>query len=197
MSPTRRAPATKAPAAPPEVVESVADPAAIGEAELAAPRDVQLYLLRHADAGDPAAWTGDDADRPLSKKGERQARRLAELLCDLRWRPDVIITSPKLRARQTADALAREVKRKPVEDERLGGSLDLTVLAGLLADQGDALRVVLVGHDPDFSALASSLTGAALEVRKGALVRIDLPAGSPAPGGGVLRWLIPPKVVPR
>ncbi|HUQ43072.1 MAG TPA: histidine phosphatase family protein [Candidatus Limnocylindria bacterium] len=161
------------------------------------PASVELYLLRHADAGDPAAWTGDDADRPLSKKGKRQARRLAELLCDIRWRPDVMVTSPKLRARQTADALAQEVKRKPIEDDRLGGGLDLAALGGLLAEHPGAMRIALVGHDPDFSAIASSLTGAALEVRKGALVRIDLPTRGAMPGAGVLRWLIPPKVVPR
>jgi phosphohistidine phosphatase SixA len=55
---------------------------------------------------------------------------------------------------------------------------------------------VLVGHDPDFSSTASTLTGAAIELRKGAIARIDLPDSHAAAGEGVLRWLIPPGVVP-
>jgi phosphohistidine phosphatase len=158
---------------------------------------VELYLLRHADAGDPGAWTGDDAARPLSSKGKRQARRLANHLCDLRWRPDVVLTSPKLRARQTADEIGKEVRRKPVDDERLGAGLVLAGVRDILAEHPGAKRILLVGHDPDFSAIASSLTGSTIEVRKGALVRIDLPTGRATARQGVLRWLLPPKVVPR
>ena len=56
--------------------------------------------------------------------------------------------------------------------------------------------MVLVGHDPDFSSIASTLTGAAIELRKGAIARIDLADTAPAAGHGALRWLIPPGVVP-
>ena len=54
------------------------------------PQPLQLYLLRHADAGDPMAWPGDDAERPLSAKGKRQARRLGSMLEDIGWKPDLI-----------------------------------------------------------------------------------------------------------
>jgi phosphohistidine phosphatase len=163
----------------------------------AAPATVELYLVRHADAGDPGAWTGDDALRPLSPKGRRQARRLANLLCDLRWRPDVLLTSPKLRARQTAEPIGKEIRRRFAEDERLGAGLLLAGVAEILGEHPGVERIMLVGHDPDLTAIASELTGAAIEVRKGALVRIDLPTGSAAAGEGVLRWLVPPGVLPR
>ena len=163
--------------------------------ELVAGAPVQLYLLRHADAGDPLAWAGDDADRPLSSKGRRQARRLGKLLADLDWRPDVLLTSPKKRAAQTARIVGRAIEVEPDEDDRLGGGFELADLAGLLATHGSARRVLLVGHDPDFSAIASSLSGAAIELRKGALARIDLQDG-PTAGGGSLRWLIPPGALP-
>ena len=183
---------TMDPNAPGERGPAPTPPSATTDATL-----VELYLLRHADAGDPAAWTGDDAERPLSPKGKRQARRLAQHLSDRRWRPDVVVTSPKLRARQTADEVGRKLGRKPVEDDRLGANLQLAGVRDVLAAHSKARRVLLVGHDPDFSAIVSSLTGASIEVRKGALVRIDLPGGRATTRSGVLRWLIPPTVVPR
>lgn len=157
---------------------------------------LQLYLLRHADAGDPAAWPGDDAKRPLSAKGRRQARRLGVLLAEIGWKPDVILTSPKLRAADTARLIARAVDVKPDEESRLASGFDVSDIGSMLAAHRDAKRVVLVGHDPDFSAVASSLTGAVIELRKGALARIDLQDAEPAAGQGALRWLIPPGVVP-
>ena len=84
---------------------------------------------------------------------------------------------------------------KPKKDDRLGASVELGDLAGLLGENGDVRRVVLVGHDPDFSTLASSLTGAAIELKKGAIARIDLGDAGPRAGGGVLRWLVPPSVL--
>jgi phosphohistidine phosphatase len=175
--------------------------AAATEAALAAvpgPADpLQLYLLRHADAGDPAAWVGDDADRPLSAKGKRQARRLGYLLSDLKLRPDLVLTSPKLRAAQTAKLVGREIKVKPIGDDRLAEGVGLATVSALLAIQPEARRVILVGHDPDFSAIASLLTGAAVELRKGAIARIDLVEHAATNAGGVLRWLIPPDALPR
>lgn len=156
---------------------------------------VELYLLRHADAGDPMTWTGDDAERPLSSKGRRQAKRLGSLLAGIKLRPDVILTSPKLRAADTAKIVGKAVSVKPRKDDRLGSSVELGDLAGLLAANEQARRVVLVGHDPDFSTLASSLTGAAIELKKGAIARIDLGDAGLRPGGGALRWLVPPSVL--
>jgi phosphohistidine phosphatase len=157
---------------------------------------LQLYLLRHADAGDPMAWPGDDDERPLSAKGRRQARRLGSLLADIGWRPDVILTSPKVRAADTARLVGRAVDVKPDADDRLASAFELGDIGSLLAAHPEARRVVLVGHDPDFSAVASTLTGAAIELRKGAIARIDLTDTRPAAGQGALRWLIPPGVVP-
>jgi phosphohistidine phosphatase len=155
---------------------------------------VELYLLRHADAGDPQAWKGDDAERPLSGKGRKQARRTGRWLADLGRKPDVILTSPKARALQTATIVAASLGVKPKIEKRLGGPLDDEVLRDLLDGAGhDARRVMLVGHDPDFSSMASSLSGGPIALRKGALARIDLTDGM---GAGTLRWLVPPDALP-
>jgi phosphohistidine phosphatase len=183
------APTASDAAAAPQEVPMSAMPAPTAE-------PLQLYLLRHADAGDPMAWPGDDAERPLSAKGKRQARRLGSMLADLGWKPDVILTSPKVRAAQTARIVGKAVDVETTDEGRLASSFELSDIGRMLAAHPDARRVVLVGHDPDFSSVASTLTGAAIELRKGAIARIDLPDGSPMVRQGALRWLIPPGVVP-
>jgi phosphohistidine phosphatase len=156
---------------------------------------VRLHLLRHADAGDPAAWGGPDSERPLSEKGRRQADRLARLLEAAGFETDALISSPKLRAVQTAEPVARALGIDLRIDDRLAGGLDAASAAELLAEAGNPRRPVLVGHDPDFSWLLSSLVGAEIGMKKGAMARIDLPDELTA-GGGTLRWLITPELLP-
>ncbi|HEX5465107.1 MAG TPA: histidine phosphatase family protein [Candidatus Limnocylindrales bacterium] len=152
---------------------------------------VELYLLRHADAGDALAWAGPDAERPLSRRGWRQVGRLAGLLLAARFRPDLIVSSPLLRAAQTAQSLADALGMEIVVDDRLAGGIAAAEMEGLLRDLGDPQRPVLVGHEPDMSRLVAELCDGDVPVPKGTLVRIDAPRPLVA-GGGTLRWLIPP-----
>jgi phosphohistidine phosphatase len=157
--------------------------------------DFQLYLLRHAHAGNPANWTGDDDERPLSARGRDQAQRLGRLLAARGVLPDTIVSSPKVRARQTANIVGDALGVGVTSDERLAEGFDLDVLAMVIAGVGGTSMLV-VGHDPEFSDLLATLVGAAeLPLRKGAMARVDLalPLG---PGCGVLRWLIPPELLP-
>jgi phosphohistidine phosphatase len=151
-----------------------------------------LHLLRHAHAGDPEAWTGDDSDRPLSEKGEAQARRLARHLEATGFRTDRIISSPKVRAVQTAGPVADRIGLSVVTDDRLAGGLDVDTVEAVLRDAGDPESAVLVGHDPDFSDLVGLLCDAGgVSMRKGALARIEIDRPLVA-GAGSLRWLLPP-----
>jgi phosphohistidine phosphatase len=151
----------------------------------------EIYLLRHADAGDPAAWGRPDAERPLSAKGTRQAERLGKFLAGIGFRPDAIVSSPKVRARQTADIVAAALRVSVALDDRLAEGFDLADLRAMIA-KSESSRTVLVGHDPDFSGLLAELLGThAVPLPKGALARVDLDA-PPARNGGTLRWLIPP-----
>ena len=156
---------------------------------------VELYLVRHADAGDPVKWAGPDAARPLSPKGEKQSERLGRFIAGIGFRPDAIISSPKLRASQTADIVAGQLGVPVTLDERLASGVGISDVEAILRDVGDPRRAVLVGHDPDFSSLVQSLCGVRnVEMKKGALARIDVdrPAG---PGTGNLRWLVPPDLL--
>jgi phosphohistidine phosphatase len=156
---------------------------------------MELYLLRHAHAGDPARWDGPDDARPLSEKGERQADRLGRYLSSIGFAPDAIITSPKVRSARTAELVALQLAVPVGVDDRLGGGLTLESLEALLSDAGDPSKAILVGHDPDFSELVALLIGALrIPMRKGALARIDVDLPL-RPAGGILRWLVPPDLV--
>jgi phosphohistidine phosphatase len=154
-----------------------------------------LYLLRHAHAGDPERWTGDDAVRPLSEKGRRQAERVGRLLAGADEAPDLLVTSPKVRAEETADIVAGALGVGVVVDRRLGESLYADDLEDILLAAGPAQRPCIVGHDPDFSSLLGELLGlAAVPMRKGALARVDF-EGAPRSGRGILRFLVPPELL--
>lgn len=124
-----------------------------------------IYLLRHGDAEE---GTGDDAARRLTPKGERQARAAGEALRALNIKLDACLTSPKVRAADTAklacDALGLEPE---VVEELRGGRFDSVALA---AGRGE---VMLVGHEPDFSGEVARLTGANVKLRKGGLAVVD------------------------
>jgi phosphohistidine phosphatase len=155
----------------------------------------RLYLLRHADAGDPEAWSGPDEARPLSGKGEKQSRRLGKLLASVGFAPSVILSSPKLRAKQTAEILADELGLEVTIDERLALGLDAVAVEAILFDTGEPEEPVLVGHDPDFSELSAWLIGApSFQMKKGALVRIDT-VRPISKASGTLRWLVPPDLL--
>jgi phosphohistidine phosphatase len=188
--------ATKAPAAQSAPRAAAVAPAAPA-LEAAVAGGLVLYLLRHADAGDPATWPGDDGVRPLSKKGRKQARRLGRHLDSIGVDLAALVTSPKVRAADTARLVGKALGVKPADDARLGGGFDPGGLQSLLGGlTASTASVMLVGHDPDFSSLASWLTDAPIELRKGALVRIDLPNRQAGAGSGALRWLLPPDAVP-
>ena len=154
-----------------------------------------LYLLRHAHAGDPERWSGDDAERPLTDKGRRQAERVGRMLSGADDAPDLVVTSPLARARQTAEIVAGELGVDVVVDRRLVGPLYTEEVEDILAAAGASERPCLVGHDPDFSSLLGELLGvAAIPMRKGTLARVDF-EGRVRSGRGTLRCLVPPELL--
>ena len=92
---------------------------------------------------------------------------------------------------------AAPTKAKVVVDDRLGGALDLPTLQRIVEDAGSPRRPVLVGHDPDFSEILAQLIGAGqLPMKKGAYARVDIDPPYRV-GTGVLRYLVPPDLVPE
>lgn len=112
---------------------------------------MRVYLVRHAEAlpGQP-----DDL-RPLSPAGAEQARLLAERLASVS--PSVVLSSPLLRARETAAAIAKAADAELVIDERLAPGASVASL--LAAVEGRAAPVVVVGHQPDCGEIVAELRG--------------------------------------
>jgi phosphohistidine phosphatase SixA len=159
--------------------------------------DLQLHFLRHADAGDPDGWTGDDALRPLSEKGELQAERLGSFLAEIGFQPETIVSSPKVRARRTAEVVGSAIGVAVRLDDRLAAGFDPATIDAILADAGSPSRPVLVGHDPDFSQVLGWLANAdGLTMKKCAFARVDV-RGPVADGRGTLRWLVSPDLLDR
>lgn len=155
---------------------------------------VRVHLLRHAHAGDAFAWASDDDLRPLTKKGRGQCERLGAFLDAHGVRPDVIVSSPKVRAQQTAEIVATTLGMSVKTDTRLGDDFGKSELWELLDELG-AREPMLVGHDPDFSTLLGYLIDAAgVSMKKGALATVDL-GTKLSDGDGELRWLLPPELL--
>jgi phosphohistidine phosphatase len=112
-----------------------------------------VFLIRHAhaDKGDP------DAVRPLSSRGRAEARALGEQLAAHRTPPTLVLTSPLLRARETADAVAQATGAELRVDDRLASGATEAHFRGVLENVAEPVGVV--GHQPDCSLFASALTG--------------------------------------
>ena len=155
-----------------------------------------LYFLRHGIAADREAWEGDDASRPLTDEGCKAMEHEAKALARLELNPDLIITSPLKRAKQTAKILAERLsaEKRLVEDGRLAESFDTRALAAILSEWRDAKSIVLVGHEPDFSETISRVIGGGrIDLKKGGIARVAVT--DPSAPSGELVWLIAPKVL--
>jgi phosphohistidine phosphatase len=124
-----------------------------------------IWLLRHGDAEEAAT---DDASRRLTTEGERQAEAAGRALAALGTQLDICLTSPKVRARDTARIACEPLGTPVTESEALrGGDFDPSQLA---AGRGD---VLLVAHEPDLSRAIATSTGARVVIKKGGLAAID------------------------
>jgi phosphohistidine phosphatase len=125
-----------------------------------------IWLLRHGEAADGSP----DDDRPLTAKGEEQARNAGAALRAMGIELSACLSSPKVRAADTARLACEQldVLEVTVEPKLRGGPFDAE---GLAAGYGD--EVMLVGHDPDFSMTVHRLTGAQARMKKGGLAAIN------------------------
>jgi phosphohistidine phosphatase len=158
----------------------------------------ELYLIRHGVAEERSDAWPDDAKRPLTEDGMSRMRKATRGLAELDVSFDVILTSPLVRARQTAEILAAGLDPAPtvVTVDALAPGGAYAALVTELAKHARRTRVALVGHEPGIGELAARLIGSRhpIEFKKGAVCRIDLDELPPS-GPGDLRWLLPPKIL--
>jgi len=155
---------------------------------------MELYFLRHGIAADVGPDGTGDAGRPLTSEGTTKMKTAARGMRRLGIQPDLLLTSPLVRAHQTAEIVARALDLELVLADALAPGCTVDRLRELLGQHRDAERVMVVGHEPDFSEMISSLTGGSrISLKKGGLGRVDLEMLSD--GDGTLVWLLPPRAL--
>lgn len=163
---------------------------------------LSLILFRHGKSDWDANYDADH-DRPLAERGRTNARCMGQLLAQAEQIPDLAVSSSARRARDTL-SLAMKAGRWQCAaqiDAALYETTPQAVVAWLREIDTTPERLLLVGHEPTWSELASRLSGGGvLRVPTGAMLRLDLELDSwrdIAFGQAELRWLMPPKVVCR
>jgi phosphohistidine phosphatase len=158
----------------------------------------ELYLIRHGVAEDRGDKWPDDAKRPLTEGGIARMKKNARGLARLGVVLDVVVTSPLVRARQTAEIIAAAFDQRPpiVSAESLSPDGSYEQLLGDLEKHSRRSRIALVGHEPALGALAARLSGSRhpMVFKKGGICRIDV-EGLPPASAGRLRWFAPPRIL--
>jgi phosphohistidine phosphatase len=161
------------------------------------PGPYELYLIRHAVAEERGESWPDDSKRPLSDDGTARMRKAARGLVKMGVTFDVVLTSPYVRTRQTAEIVATAYDERPpivaIESLAPGGSVQSVL--GDLERQTRRSRIAIVGHEPNIGELAARLAGSRypLEFKKGAVCRIDVKTFPAGPGR--LRWFVTTKIL--
>jgi len=171
------------------------------ETRAAPPADYELYIMRHGLAMTRDVTTAmDDAKRPLTSEGKQKIREIASGLVRAGMDADWIVSSPLVRAVETAEIVADALGSKPPVDccEALGPGGAPEALITFLAKRPNRRRVLVVGHEPDLGELAARLIGAGrnanMPLKKGGCCLIifsEFPPKTP----GRLVWWVPPRVM--
>lgn len=146
----------------------------------------QLWFLRHGEA--VPHGSKPDADRELTTRGERQSIAAGGALAKLGLELAAAYTSPKIRARDTAKLACRSLGVEPEEVRGLAGGFDAQAARELLLGADEDARVLVVGHEPDFSQVVNDLTGARVDFKKGGVAAVRMERG-----GGTLIALLRPR----
>jgi phosphohistidine phosphatase len=157
-----------------------------------------LYLVRHAIAAERGDKWPDDTKRPLTQKGRARMRQAVAGLQAFGVKIDVVLTSPLVRARQTAEILVEGLESSPdlEEIEALAPDHRPTEVAHALGTYTRCGALALVGHEPGVGELAAWLIGARepLPFRKGGVCRIDTPALPPGKNCQLI-WCATPRML--
>jgi phosphohistidine phosphatase len=157
---------------------------------------MHLYVIRHAEAVPQGTDGVSDENRPLTEAGRAQCRAVAQAMKRLGVRLEKLVSSPLLRARQTADELVAHwsdrMIQQGVTDELAPDSKKRKLVRELLALGGESIGIV--GHNPDLSEFLGWLLGekqAGINMDKAGVACVEF-EGPPDKGAGTLRWLVTP-----
>jgi len=130
----------------------------------------QLWFLRHGEAEPHGARP--DHERRLTPRGEEQSRAAGRALAALELNFQLVVTSPRVRALDTARLACEVLAAEFVVDEALSSGFDVDAAIELAHAAGEDKRVLFVGHNPDFVEIVGDLTGADIELKKGGIAAV-------------------------
>jgi phosphohistidine phosphatase len=162
---------------------------------------MKLFLVRHGIAIEGLApGMQRDSERTLTDEGRAEMKLVARGLRQIGARPQVVLSSPYVRTRQTAEIFANEFDVEIKFVDALAPGVNFSRLCRALSDAGKYEQIMLVGHEPDMGMIAGQFLfasdGFEMPFKKGAVCRIDV-SDLPPTMPGVLKWYMPPKIFQR
>ena len=151
---------------------------------------MRLFFIRHGKASYDAA---SDEQRPLLPEGIEQAQDVGRILKAMDVRPVKIYTSPRLRAKETAEQIGNALNISPEITEACNFEFNLNKAMKLTAGFGDDVDIVFVGHNPSMSDTVTEATGALIDLSTGGVACVSRLHGD-AKSGAILKWLLTPKL---
>ena len=158
---------------------------------------MRLYFLRHGIAED-ARIDLSDAERRLTKEGIAEIEAEARVFTKMKMKLGIILTSPLPRASETAEIVAKALGIPSLVkvETRLAFGASLQDIRQMVSNHAALQNIMFVGHEPTLSSLAGQLVGgAAIALKKGGLIRINI--DEVRPGAGVLEWVLTPAILLR
>ena len=161
---------------------------------------IDLFILRHGEAGNRMTVVEKDSERPLTPEGRAEMQKIARSLKAIGLQTDRIYTSPLRRARETAEIAAKILEIPTLEEwDELKPDGSKTGLYRKLARLGQNSRPILVGHEPYLSSMIGEIMGttsAKIVLKKGGVAKVRITSFTPRVSGE-LRWLLTPKIIAK
>lgn len=150
---------------------------------------MRICFLRHGEADWPG-WNKPDDERPLTRRGGKEVKRVGKFLARLKFSPDAILTSALPRALQTAEIVAEQLGSSAAIEPALADNFDAERLRRIVSET-KVECIMLVGHEPSFSSLIKKLTGGEVKLSKAGVALLEV---NRTLTSGEVRWLLPPKI---
>ena len=166
----------------------------------ASPTKIDLFILRHGEAGNRMTVVEEDSERPLTPDGRAEMQKIAKSLKSIGLQTKQIYTSPLKRARETAEITAKILNIPTLEEwDELKPDGSKVALYRKLERLEQNSRPILVGHEPYLTSMIGEIIGtkeARIVLKKGGLAKVRITSFTPRISGE-LRWLLTPKITAR
>ena len=181
-----------------EIKKATSPTSALTPSKTATSTKIDIFILRHGEAGNRMTVVEKDSERPLTPEGRTEIREIAKSLKTVGLQTDRIYTSPLRRARETAEIAAKALNIRTLEEwDELKPDGSRAELYRKLARLEQNSRPILVGHEPYLTSMIGEIigtTGAKIVLKKGGIGKVRITSFTPRISGE-LRWLLTPKII--